>query len=202
MDLSVSLCLCGEFISEGIKNSILPRCSMRKLTTSELNRPSADDFKNVLRLPVTVVLDNVRSAYNVGSVFRTCDAFAIEKICLCGITATPPNRDVMKTALGSTESILWNYFASSEETVNQLKSDGYEIILIEQTDQSSSLEKFLPQKNKKYALVFGNEVEGISEALLALANGAIEIPQFGTKHSFNISVSAGIVLWDFFLKMK
>ena len=175
---------------------------MRKLTTSELNRPSTDDFKKVSKLPVTVVLDNVRSAYNVGSVFRTCDAFAIEKIFLSGITATPPNRDLMKTALGSTESIPWKYFSSSDEAIMQLKDGGYEIILIEQTDQSISLEKFLPQKNKKYALIFGNEVEGISEQLLSLADAAIEIPQFGTKHSFNISVSAGIVLWDFFLKMK
>lgn len=175
---------------------------MRKLATSELNRPGLQDFKNVPRMPVTIVLDNVRSAYNVGSVFRTCDAFAAEQIFLCGITATPPNRDVMKTALGSTESIQWKYFPLGEEASKQLKSEGYEIVLIEQTDESISLEKFLPQTNKKYALVFGNEVEGISEQLLSLANAAIEIPQFGTKHSLNLSISAGIVLWDFYLKMK
>jgi tRNA G18 (ribose-2'-O)-methylase SpoU len=175
---------------------------MRKLRTSELNRLSADEMKNVIRLPVIVVLDNVRSAYNVGSVFRTCDAFAIEKIYLCGISASPPNRELMKTALGSTESIPWQYFQSSEEAVKELKSSGYKIILIEQTDESISLEKFLPDKNEYYALVFGNEVDGVSDALLSLADTALEIPQFGTKHSFNISVSAGIVLWDFHLKMK
>ena len=153
-------------------------------------------------MPVAVVLDNVRSAYNVGSVFRSCDAFAVEKIFLCGITATPPNRDVMKTALGSTESIPWKYFLSGAEAIGQLKSEGYNIVLIEQTDESIALEKFLPEKNKRYALVFGNEVEGISEPLLSLAGTAIEIPQFGTKHSLNLSVSTGIVLWDLYLKMK
>jgi 23S rRNA (guanosine2251-2'-O)-methyltransferase len=175
---------------------------MRKLATSELNRLSLQDFKNASRMPVALVLDNVRSAYNVGSVFRTGDAFAVEKILLCGITAAPPNRDVMKTALGSTESIQWNYFSLVDEASNHLKSDGYEIVLIEQTDESIALDKFFPEKNKKYALVFGNEVEGISEQLLSLAKSAIEIPQFGTKHSLNLSVTTGIVLWDFYLKMK
>jgi len=184
------------------KNSNLPSCPMRKLRTSELNRQSAEEMKNSERLPIVVVLDNVRSAYNVGSVFRTCDAFAIEKIYLCGITASPPNREVMKTALGSTESIPWKYFKSADEAVNELKSSGYLISLVEQTDESISLEEFLVKKNQKYALIFGNEVEGISQPLLSLADTAIEIPQFGIKHSFNISVSAGIVLWDFFLKMR
>ena len=161
-----------------------------------------EEFKSSSRLHVVVVLDNVRSAYNVGSVFRTCDAFAVEKIFLCGITASPPNREVMKTALGSTESIPWKYFTTSEEAVMHLKNDDYKILIVEQTDQSIGLEKFLPERNKKYALVFGNEVEGVSDELLALASIAIEIPQFGTKHSFNISVSVGIVLWDFFLKLK
>jgi len=174
---------------------------MRKLATSELNRPSREEFKIAARLPVVIVLDNVRSAYNVGSVFRSCDAFAVEKILLCGITASPPNREVMKTALGSTESIPWEYFSSATEAVKHLRQDGFTIILIEQTDESVSLGKFLPKENKKYALIFGNEVDGISDELLSLADGAIEIPQFGTKHSFNISVSAGIVLWDFFLKI-
>jgi 23S rRNA (guanosine2251-2'-O)-methyltransferase len=175
---------------------------MRKLTTTELNRPNKSEFQTAARLPVAVVLDNVRSAYNVGSVFRTCDAFAVEKILLCGITATPPNREVMKTALGSTASINWNYFPSSMEAVRQLKAESFEIILIEQTDESISLEKFLFQKDKRYAFVFGNEVEGVSDEVLALADTAIEIPQFGTKHSFNISVSGGIVLWDYYRKMK
>ena len=175
---------------------------MRKLTTTELKRPSVDEFQTATRLSVTVVLDNVRSAYNVGSVFRTCDAFAVEKIFLCGITASPPNREVMKTALGSTESMRWNYFSSSIEAVRLLKTEGYEIVLIEQTNESISLEKFFLGENKKYAFVFGNEVEGVSNDLLSLADMAIEIPQFGTKHSFNISVSTGIVLWDFYWKMR
>ncbi|MEO5673606.1 MAG: TrmH family RNA methyltransferase [Chitinophagales bacterium] len=175
---------------------------MRKLSTSELNRPGLKEFKNATRLPVAVVLDNVRSAYNAGAVFRTCDAFAVEKIVLCGITAAPPNRELMKTALGSTESVLWNYYSSANDAIARLKLEGYEIIIIEQTDQSISLEEFIPQINQKYALVLGNEVEGISTDLLEHSGLAIEIPQFGTKHSFNISVAAGIVLWDFYLKMK
>jgi len=175
---------------------------MRKLRTSELNRLSAEELKQSKRSPVIVVLDNVRSAYNVGSVFRTCDAFAIEGIYLCGITAQPPNRELMKTSLGSTDSIPWKYFKSNEEAVRDLKSSGHQIVLIEQTDESISLEQFFPEKEKKYALIFGNEVEGIADVILPLAEIALEIPQFGTKHSFNISVSAGIVLWNFFLKLK
>lgn len=159
-------------------------------------------MKNVVRLPLTVVLDNVRSAYNVGAVFRTCDAFAVERILLCGITACPPNRELMKTALGSTGTIPWQHFPSGREALAQLKSSGYRILLIEQTDESVSLGDFLPAAGGKYALVFGNEVGGVSEECLAWADAAIEIPQFGAKHSFNISVSAGIVLWDFFLKLK
>ena len=174
---------------------------MRKLRTTELNRLSAKEMKNVMRLPITIVLDNVRSAYNVGSVFRTCDAFVIEKVYLCGITAYPPNRELMKTALGSTDSIPWEHFVTGKEALLQLKSSGYKIILVEQTDESISIEKFSSKPGEKYALVFGNEVDGVSDELLPLADAAIEIPQFGTKHSFNISVSAGIVLWDFHLKM-
>ncbi|MCY7410100.1 MAG: RNA methyltransferase [Chitinophagales bacterium] len=175
---------------------------MRKLATTELSRKNIDEFKNTTRLPVIVVLDNVRSAHNVGSVFRTCDAFAVEKIYLCGISASPPNREVMKTAIGSTESVEWIYFTSVEEAIQFLKKSDYQIILIEQTDESISLEKFIPLKEKKYALVFGNEVSGVSDEILSLAHVAVEIPQFGTKHSFNISVSAGIVLWELFKKLK
>lgn len=175
---------------------------MRKLATTELSRKNITEFKNTTRLPVIVVLDNVRSAHNVGSVFRTCDAFAVEKIYLCGISAAPPNREVMKTAIGSTESVEWKYFNSVAEAIHSLKESGYQIILIEQTDESISLENFIPSKEKKYALVFGNEVSGVSDEILSLADVAVEIPQFGTKHSFNISVSAGIVLWDFYLKSK
>jgi tRNA G18 (ribose-2'-O)-methylase SpoU len=174
---------------------------MRKLRTAELHRKSAEEMKTAARLPVTVVLDNVRSAYNVGSVFRTCDAFAAEKIFLCGITAVPPNRELMKTALGSTDSVPWEYRHSVDEAVAQLKTAGYRIVLIEQTDQSVSLEEFVPGGSDKYALVFGNEVDGVSDSLLPLADLAMEIPQFGAKHSFNISVSAGIVLWDFYRKL-
>lgn len=175
---------------------------MRKLRTTELQRKSAEEMKTAVRLPAVVVLDNVRSAYNVGSVYRTCDAFAAEKIFLCGITAAPPNRELMKTALGSTESVPWEYRKSVYDAVLELKVSGYTIGLVEQTDKSISLEKFRPDANQKYALVFGNEVEGVSESLLPIADLAIEIPQFGAKHSFNISVSAGIVLWDLYKKLR
>lgn len=167
-----------------------------------MQRKSAEEMKTAVRLPAVVVLDNVRSAYNVGSVYRTCDAFAAEKIFLCGITAAPPNRELMKTALGSTESVPWEYRKSVYDAVLELKASGYRIVLIEQTDESISLEKFRPDANQKYALVFGNEVEGVSESLLPIADLAIEIPQFGAKHSFNISVSAGIVLWDLYKKLR
>ncbi|MBS1656715.1 MAG: TrmH family RNA methyltransferase [Bacteroidetes bacterium] len=175
---------------------------MRKLRTTELQRKSAEEMKTAVRLPAVVVLDNVRSAYNVGSVYRTCDAFAAEKIFLCGITAAPPNRELMKTALGSTESVPWEYRKSVYDAVLELKVSGYTIGLVEQTDKSISLEKFRPDANQKYALVFGNEVEGVSESLLPIADLAIEIPQFGAKHSFNISVSAGIVLWELYKKLR
>lgn len=167
-----------------------------------MQRKSAEEMKTAVRLPAVVVLDNVRSAYNVGSVYRTCDAFAAEKIFLCGITAAPPNRELMKTALGSTESVPWEYRKSVYDAVLELKVSGYTIGLVEQTDKSISLEKFRPDANQKYALVFGNEVEGVSESLLPIADLAIEIPQFGAKHSFNISVSAGIVLWDLCKKLR
>jgi len=173
----------------------------RKLKLDELNRASIDEFKAQDKLPVAVVLDNVRSMNNIGSIFRTSDGFAVEHICLCGITAQPPHRDIEKTALGATQSIAWTYYETPVEAIEQLRKDGYKIIAIEQAENSLMLNIFIPQKTEKYALIFGNEVNGVSDEAMELIDACIEIPQFGTKHSFNIVVSAGIVLWDFFVKM-
>jgi 23S rRNA (guanosine2251-2'-O)-methyltransferase len=173
----------------------------RKLKLDELNRASIDEFKAQDKLPVAVVLDNVRSMNNIGSIFRTSDGFAVEQICLCGITAQPPHRDIEKTALGATQSIAWAYYETPVEAIEQLRKDGYKIIAIEQAENSLMLNTFIPQKTEKYALIFGNEVNGVSDEAMELIDVCIEIPQFGTKHSFNIVVSAGIVLWDFFVKM-
>jgi len=148
-----------------------------------------------------VVLDNVRSMHNIGSIFRTSDGFAVEQVCLCGITAQPPHREIEKTALGATQSIAWNYFETTVEAVEQLRKDGYQIIAIEQAENSLMLNTFTPEKTEKYALIFGNEVNGVSDEVMQMIDSCIEIPQFGTKHSFNIVVSAGIVLWDFYVKM-
>lgn len=173
---------------------------MRKILNEELNRPSVVEFKKMEKLKVVIVLDNIRSAHNAGSVFRTADAFAVTAIHCCGITAVPPNRDLLKSALGSQDSMEWKYFASTTESISELKQDRFKIIGIEQIDKSVSLEKYSFQQEEKIALVFGNEVKGISEEVLPFLDSAIEIPQFGTKHSFNISVTVGIVLWDYFLK--
>ncbi|WP_158995778.1 RNA methyltransferase [Mucilaginibacter sp. L196] len=173
----------------------------RKLKLDELNRASIDEFKAQDKLPVAVVLDNVRSMNNIGSIFRTSDGFAVEQICLCGITAQPPHRDIEKTALGATQSIAWTYYETPVAAIEQLRKDGYKIIAIEQAENSLMLNTFIPQKTEKYALIFGNEVNGVSDEAMELIDACIEIPQFGTKHSFNIVVSAGIVLWDFFVKM-
>lgn len=175
---------------------------MRKLKLNELNRVSVDEFKQQEKLPVTVVLDNVRSMHNVGSIFRTCDAFAVEEIILCGITGQPPHREIEKTALGATQSVNWKYFAENTEALNYLRETAFEVVAIEQVEKSTSLNRFAPQSGKKYALVFGNEVNGVSEEMIKGSSECIEIPQFGTKHSFNIVVSAGIVLWDFFAKLN
>ena len=175
---------------------------MRKLKLDELNRASVAEFKTQQKLPVIVVLDNVRSMHNIGSIFRTSDGFAVEKVVLCGISAQPPHREIEKTALGATQSVEWVYYADVTEAVNQLKVDKYHIIAIEQAENSTMLNEFMPEENEKYALIFGNEVNGVSDDAMTLANGCIEIPQFGTKHSFNIVVSAGIVLWDFFAKLN
>ncbi len=170
---------------------------MEKSTMDALNRLSKEDFKLQKKLPFVLVLDNVRSGLNVGSIFRTSDAFLVEKVLLCGITAQPPHREILKTALGSTESVAWAYFSETAEAVQALKDDGYLIFAIEQTTHKIWLQDFFPEKEKKYAFVLGNEVEGVDEQLLALCDGAIEIPQFGTKHSLNVAVAAGIVVWEF-----
>jgi tRNA G18 (ribose-2'-O)-methylase SpoU len=169
---------------------------MRKLKNSELNRISPKEFKETNKSPVIVILDNIRSLNNIGSVFRTSDAFLVEKIYLCGITAIPPNKDINKTALGSTETVEWEYKASAIELVNQLKEDGVTVLSIEQCEGSSSLDKYTFTKDKKYALVFGNEIKGVSQKVIDESHNVIEIPQLGTKHSLNISVSVGILLWN------
>jgi 23S rRNA (guanosine2251-2'-O)-methyltransferase len=174
---------------------------MRKLKLDELNRATVDEFKAQGKLPVAVVLDNVRSMHNIGSIFRTCDGFAVEQVCLCGITAQPPHRDIEKTALGATQSVNWTYFGTPLEAINTLRQDGYKIVAVEQAENSTMLNTFKPSAGEKYALIFGNEVNGVSEEAMQHIDACIEIPQFGTKHSFNIVVSAGIVLWDFFSKM-
>ncbi|MEO8795570.1 MAG: RNA methyltransferase [Daejeonella sp.] len=175
---------------------------MIKLKLDELNRASVEEFKRQAKLPVTVILDNVRSMHNIGSIFRTSDGFAVEQIFLCGITAQPPHRDIEKTALGATQSIEWKHFKRIEDAIAELKKEDYKIIAIEQASGSAMLDEFKPDKDQKYALIFGNEVEGVSEEAMSLIDNCIEIPQFGTKHSFNIVVSAGIVLWDFYSKLN
>lgn len=175
---------------------------MKKLKLDELGRLSVGQFKEVEKIPVCIVLDNVRSLHNVGSAFRTADAFCIEKIFLTGITGTPPNREIHKTALGATESVDWEYAEKPEVAVQQMKEKGYSIIVIEQTTASIPLQKFTPAKNEKLCLVFGNEINGVSDAVIELADHALEIPQSGTKHSLNISVCLGIVIWDVYQKLR
>ncbi len=175
---------------------------MRKLLNSELGRKSVDEFKNSDKISVSVILDNIRSMNNIGSVFRTSDAFLIEKIYLCGITAKPPHNDIRKTALGATESVEWEYFGNTEDAINKLKSDNYIISSIEQAEESIMLQDFQINQNKKYAVIFGNEVKGVQQHIVDISDNCIEIPQEGTKHSLNISVSAGVVLWDFYRKIK
>lgn len=183
-----------------IEDAIFDR--MRKLKLDELNRVGIEGFKKQDKLPMVVILDNVRSMHNIGSIFRTSDGFAIEKIYLCGITARPPHREIEKTALGATQSVNWVYSASVTDAIIELKAAGYTIIAIEQAENSVMLTDFQPQISQKYALIFGNEVNGVSEDAMRSIDTCIEIPQFGTKHSFNIVVSAGIVLWDFFAKLN
>ncbi len=173
---------------------------MRKTKNSELNRLSVEEFKGSEKNQIIVVLDNVRSMNNIGSVFRTCDAFRADQLFLCGITATPPHREIQKTALGATDSVCWKYFENTRQAVAGLKEQGYLIIAVEQTDTSISLDEYEPDKTKKTALIFGNEINGIDDEVLELCDFCIEIPQFGTKHSINISVSVGIILWDIVTK--
>lgn len=175
---------------------------MRKLENSELNRISVDDFKDAKKTPLIIVLDDIRSLNNIGSVFRTSDAFLVEKIFLCGITATPPNKEIHKTALGATETVDWEYAENVLQVIEKLKLEGVKVFAIEQVESSIFLQDFELEKNQKYALVFGNEVFGVAQNAIEICNGTIEIPQLGTKHSLNIAVSAGIVIWDFFKKMS
>jgi tRNA G18 (ribose-2'-O)-methylase SpoU len=175
---------------------------MRKLENSELDRKSIEDFKQSEKTPIIIILDDIRSLHNIGSVFRTADAFLVEKIYLCGITATPPNKEIHKTALGATETVAWEHYKDVLEVIQNLKDEKVTVLAIEQVESAVFLQDFTIEKNKKYALVFGNEVFGVSQEAVVLCDGCIEIPQLGTKHSLNISVSAGIVVWDLFKKMK
>ncbi len=174
---------------------------MRKLKLEELERVSIEEFKKQKKTPLVVVLDNVRSALNVGSVFRTADSFAVEKIYLCGITATPPHKEISKSAIGATDSVNWEHVKDIANAINSLKSDGYKVFGIEQTSQTTLLQDVKIDSNQKVAIVMGNEVMGISDAILPLLDEVIEIPQFGTKHSLNVSVCAGIVIWELFKKI-
>lgn len=175
---------------------------MRKLNITELNRISIEEFRQADKIPLIVVLDNIRSLNNIGSVFRTSDAFRIEAIYLCGITAVPPHADIHKTALGAESSVQWSYFEDTCTAVSKLKESGYEVYAVEQVENSLSLEKLSLDKGKKYAVTLGNEVKGVRQQVIDLCNGSIEIPQFGTKHSLNVSVAAGIIIWDFFKQLK
>lgn len=175
---------------------------MRKLKNSELNRLDVDTFKQAKKTPIIVVLDNIRSLNNIGSVFRTADAFLIQKIYLCGITAQPPHKDIHKTALGSTESVDWEYVNNTETVVKRLQNDGVVVISVEQAVNALMLNEFQPKPNHSYAFIFGNEVKGVSQQVVDMSDVVLEIPQFGTKHSLNISVSCGVVLWDALSKMR
>ncbi|MDR0207100.1 MAG: RNA methyltransferase [Bacteroidales bacterium] len=174
---------------------------MKKLSLSELNRITPEEFIKQEKTPVIVILDNIRSMNNVGGIFRTCDAFVVEKLYLCGITATPPHKEITKTALGATESVEWEYVENVANLVHRLKQENIKVFLVEQTDSSVFLNQF-PFPEEKMAIVLGNEVFGITEALLPLCDGAIEIPQLGTKHSLNVTIAAGIVLWEAFNQLK
>lgn len=175
---------------------------MRKLANNELNRLSIPEFKQADKIPVVIVLDNVRSLNNIGSVFRTADAFLIERILLCGITATPPHKDIHKTALGATDSVAWEYYKETDEAIEDLKSENYEIVAVEQTEESISLDNFRVMREKKYAFIFGHEIRGVSQEIVDLSDASLDIPQFGTKHSLNISVCAGMVIWEVFRQLR
>lgn len=175
---------------------------MRKLRNNELCRKTIEEFKKAKKIPVIVILDNIRSLNNIGSVFRTSDAFLIEKIYLCGITATPPNKEIHKTALGSTQSVDWEYAEDTLKLIEKLKKTGVKIFSVEQVERATMLNHFYPKKNQKYAMIFGNEIKGVQQKVVSKSDGCLEIPQLGTKHSLNISVSCGVVLWDLFNKLN
>ena len=175
---------------------------MRKLANSELERKNTEEFKKAEKTPLTIILDDIRSLHNIGSVFRTSDAFLIEKLYLCGITAVPPNKEIHKTALGATETVTWEYAKDVLEVIKKLKIEETIVYAIEQVENSIMLNDFQPKQDKKYALIFGNEVKGVQQEAINLSDGVIEIPQLGSKHSLNISVSAGIVIWDLFQKLN
>lgn len=175
---------------------------MRKLKNEELNRLTTDEFKNQPKIPVILILDNIRSMNNVGSAFRTSDAFLVEAIYLTGITAKPPHRDINKTALGATDTVAWQHFSTTQEAVQNARSKGFEIAAVEQANNSVYLNNFMPKSTIKYAFVFGNEAFGVEDEIVKNADICLEIPQYGTKHSLNISVSIGIILWDYNSKLK
>ncbi len=187
-----SVAVCSELIHK----------DMRKLKNNELGRITVDEFKLIEKTPIIVVLDNIRSLNNIGSVFRTSDAFLIEKIYLCGICATPPNKDIHKTALGATESVLWEHVEDTLTLIQKLKEENIKILSIEQAEDSTKLNTFYPEKDTKYAIVMGNEVKGVQQEVVNASDYCIEIPQLGTKHSLNISVTTGVVLWDLFVKLN
>lgn len=174
----------------------------RKLKNSELERKTVEEFRDAEKTPLIVILDNVRSLNNIGSVFRTCDAFLIKKVYLCGITATPPHKDIHKTALGATETVTWEFNANTGEVVRELQHEGIEVFAVEQAENAIMLQEFSPSSEKTIAVIFGNEVKGVQQEVVDACNGVIEIPQHGSKHSLNIAVSAGIIIWDIFKKMK
>ena len=174
---------------------------MRKLRNSELGRLTAEEYKKTEKLPLVVILDNIRSCNNIGSVFRSSDALLVEKIFLCGITATPPNKEIHKTALDAEKTVSWEYVEKTEDVVMDLQNNGFKVYAIEQVENSIMLPDFKPERGEKTAVIFGNEVKGVQQKVVNICDGSIEIPQYGTKHSFNISVSAGIVLWHIFQKL-
>lgn len=170
---------------------------MRKIRTIEMQRLSIEEFKEADKLPLIVVLDDVRSMYNVGSVFRTCDAFRVEAVYLCGISCTPPATEIHKTALGAEDSVNWKYFKTALEAVDELKKEGYQILSVEQVEHSTKLQTFIPQEGQRYAVILGNEVKGVHQEVVDASDGCLEIPQLGTKHSMNVSVTAGIIIYKF-----
>lgn len=187
----------------GFKNCVtFAEMNRRKIPNEELGRRTIEEYRQARKFPVVIVLDNVRSMNNIGSVFRTADAFLVESIYLCGITATPPHREIRKTALGATDSVPWKYYNATEQALRDLKKEGYTLLAIEQVEGSISLENYQPESGKRFALIFGHEIHGVSQEAVDMSDECLEIPQFGTKHSFNIVVSTGIVLWDFYLKLK